>query len=227
MTIRKAVSKALILLVFLCGPTSLSAQAFWTDWTAANSGTVSGSLSVFSQAIEVTYTGPYAWTQTAGGAYNWDFPIYDVAGPGTRPATSDLIALIAPGLHTLTFSAPVVDPFIAIMSLGRTYLPVSYSFSDPFTLLTEGRGWWGDGWFNVSPDNRVLTGYEGHGVVQFSGTFSTLSWYSDPAENWHGITMGVADAGSVVPEPGTILLLATGLLGIGGVARWRRRDEEV
>lgn len=217
---------AAVLTALLAAPTLLSAQVYWTDWTTTGVGTVSGDLGTPGGDVGITYTGPYSFAQTSGGAYSWDFPIYDVAGAGSRPSTTDLVALSSAGTHSIEFASTVMDPYLAIMSLGRTSLPVSYAFSAPFEVVSEGLGWWGDGYYTESPDHMTLTGYEMHGVIRFSGAFDELTWTSDPSEYWHGITVGVAGtASSVVPEPATVLLLATGLLGLGMVAR--RREEEV
>ena len=36
----------------------------------------------------------------------------------------------------------------------------------------------------------TVTGTEGHGVVQFTGTFTTISWQLPEFEEWHGMQIG-------------------------------------
>lgn len=57
---------------------------------------------------------------------------------------------------------------------------------------------------------------EVHGVIRLPGTYTSIS-FTHTSENWHGFTVGVAglaDNGGTVPEPGTLTLLAFGLLGL-------------
>lgn len=52
--------------------------------------------------------------------------------------------------------------------------------------------------------------------------FDIIAGTISPAASW-SVTVTVAEAGTVIPEPGTALLLGTGLLGLLAVGRRRRR----
>lgn len=224
MNIRRKVTRLVLLLAFVLAPANVDAQVFWTDWTTAGTGTVSGSLSIYSQSIGVTYTGTYLDALTSGtDPWSWDLPAFEFDGVDSNPPGYEKIRLDDAATHTITFSTPVVDPYLAIMSQGRGGLPVTYAFSDAFTVLSAGPAYWGYTGY-TTPDATTLVGREYSGVIQFSGTFESLTWRASPDEFWHGVTVGAA--GSVVPEPATVLLLATGLLGLGVAARRRRKDEE-
>ena len=53
----------------------------------------------------------------------------------------------------------------------------------------------------------MLQGNEGHGVIQFLGTFTTIDWTVPVGESWHGFQIGIPGV-QQVPEPATLLLLA-------------------
>ena len=137
------------------------------------------------------------------------------------PSTAEiLIQQGGPGVitNTLTFSAPVLNPVLALVSLGRTNLPVEYSFDGDVTILSSGQGFWGgdpNGSLFEDPGN-VIRGHEGHGTIQFNGTFSSISWVSSPSEFWHGFQVGA------IPEPETYAMLLAGLGLLGFAARRRR-----
>lgn len=191
----------------------------WTDWTSATATSASGQLG----SVAVEFAGTVAFAQTGVGINYWtegDPPPYtgnDLVDNAPTPA--EMVALSAASINTLTFSEAVTDPLMAIVSLGRTNLPVTYDFDTPFTVLSEGQGYWGDGWYTTGPGD-VLTGYEMHGVIQFLGTVSAISWTST-AESWHGFTLGLAPLTNV-PEPSILALLGIGLVGIA-VSRCKRR----
>ena len=213
----------------------------WTDWQSADTDGVSGEL-VFGLAlgvVDVFYESGYEASRTYTGdpatPWSWDYGIYDVDGVGTRPTLTDQVGFNRATSGRFLFSRPVVDPFIAIMSQGRSGLPVRYSFSDPFTVISEGRGYWGDGTYatdmGCGPDGACamasteITGREFHGMIRFSGTFTEIGFTSPDDEFWHSMTLGAEDV-VVTPEPLSGLLLASGLLGLGGVALRRRNGEE-
>jgi hypothetical protein len=118
---------------------------------------------------------------------------------------------------------------MAIVSLGQPSVSVRYDFDAPFDIVSQGQGYWG-GNANALQElaGDILQGNEGHGTIQFIGTFSTFSWDVPTPENWHGFTFGIRTTerieptpGNDVPVPATLPLL---LLGMGALWAQRRRS---
>lgn len=188
-----------------------SASVIWADWTASTVGPfgfASGTLS--SSAIN--YSGDVdPATQVAGGVNYWNpsTPYISPTVPNAPPP-ADIIAL-KQGNCSITFSSPVTDPVMAIVSLGQVPIPVSYLFDRPFDVLSFAPGFWGGPGTLTELQGNELRGVEGHGVIQFQGTFSSISWTVSTFEHWHGFTIGL------VPEPTLLPLFFL------GVALSRRR----
>jgi len=204
---------------------ALSASAIqYTDWTSSSAGTASGSIG----AIGVTYVGDVAFAQTAGGVNYWarsspppyNNPAYNAyTGVPNMPTTSDIVALSSTVTtpNTITFSSPVKDPIMLIMSQGQPSLAVYYDFAQDFVILSSGNGHWGGnpaGSLFEEPGD-VLKGVEGHGAIQFLGTISSISWTVRPNEYWHGFTIGLPEAQGVPDGGMSAMLLGMGLLAAG------------
>lgn len=140
------------------------------------------------------------------------------------PGTSDIVATSRAGvLQTITFSQAVLDPVMAIVSVGQPGFAVTYAFDQEFDILSQGRGYWGGtstSFSNPTGTNNLI-GSEAHGTIQFSGAVTSISWVANPAEYWHGFTVGTAGV-AAVPEPSSLLLSFLGLAGIAFVARRRK-----
>lgn len=212
----------------------VSAEAFadvvsWTDWTSASGGaaatTVNGVLSFGGGNVNVTYAGETAFVQTFGGSNYWaPASTFTSAAVSNAPGTSDIIAINGTDtLHTITFSQSVLNPVMAVESMGQSGVGTTYYFDAPFTILSQGPTCcWGTGTLTqFSP--TTLIGSEGAGTIQFLGTYSSISWYGANPEYWNGITVGAADIAptNTVPEPASVVLLGSGLLA--GFTRLRRK----
>lgn len=192
----------------------------WTDWTGSDLSTTTGSLG--GVGVTFTATGPLTFAQlgTVSGPDYWleNSPAPYTGNPvvGNRPPGYELLAFNLASTNKLSFDSPVKDPVMAIVSMGQFGGPVTYDFDTPFTVLSNGWGYWGFGSYALGAGD-VLIGTEFHGVIQFTGTISEINWTSTE-EYWHGFTVGAP-----VPEPGTMGLLVAGLVGLGRKVRNRRR----
>lgn len=228
-----SMKKNIITLLAAVGVSTFAAAASinYADWTAASPGSVTGNIG----SIGLTYTGDLAGAQINNVGFNfWSFsspaPYFNGAynaysGVANMPTTSDIVRLAAavgPGNpNTVTFSQPVTDPIMLVLSMGQpgNYF-VSYSFDQPFSILSSGTGYWGGSPLgSLTASGNTLTGLEGHGAIQFKGTFSSLSWTVDNAENWHGFTLGLTTPSGVPDGGASIAFVGAALAGLSLLRR--------
>ncbi len=208
MTLSKIVVAGLLLAA------ASSAQAVtvtWANLTAQpNATTVTGTVG----GVGLTYSGSINFSQLANAGTDYWVDLGYTQGVVNRPVGTDLISLNDGGLKTITFAAPVTDVYLAFTSWNG----VTAAFSAPFTVVSQGTGFWGSGTFDVNgPSDAFFGNGEVHGVLKFAGTFTSLS-FTDTSENWHGFTVGIG----AVPEPQSWAMLIAGFGLVGATMRRRR-----
>ena len=207
-----------------CG--SVGAAVEWVDWVAATDNYPStnafGAFGGAFAGVSVNYVGASFTTQTNSGTNHWLPATPYVGGPVTNaPGTVDGVVLgDFTSSHSLTFNSPVTNPVMAIAGLGHdpgapsSPVLVTWAFSEPFTFLAGGQpGYFGAGSF-VQPNSTSIQGIDGHGLIQFQGTFSSLTWTTSPGEDISVFTIGL------IPAPGACGIAGLAMVGIG---RRRRR----
>jgi uncharacterized protein (DUF697 family) len=218
----------LIAVGLMAGPIAASADTIdWASWSNATaSGTAGSAAATFASGVTAGYAGELE-------NYFTDYPSYLPTTTYTGgtignapPSANGIIQLFgdtggpvaATVTDTITFSQAVVDPVMAIWSLGQGGINAQFAFINaPFTIEAGGpSAEYGGSAITASGD--TVYGAEGNGVIQFNGTFTSISWTNPVYENWYGFTIGV-DTATSVPEPATLALLGLGLAGVGFMRR--------
>lgn len=215
----------------------------YVDWTAADvgGGTATGTITLpDSSTVTVDFEalnpdltpGSLNFAQTSGGTNFWAFnggAPYISTEVDNAPPDSDIISLVGGVNQTykVTLSEPIKDPIMAILSLGRTNSTITYDFDSPFDIVSQGTGHWGGTSTSLAElPGDVLQGSEGHGTIQFIGTFSVFSWTVPTPEAWHGFTFGIRTTEAIepspIPAPGALAIFGLGLAGLGVMRRKRR-----
>jgi len=213
------IALAAVLAVGLTG----SASATPIDWTQWNTGFTTGSTGgAATGSGGISYSGELQ--NLLFGYPSWGPPGTFNGGTisNAPPPAGGIIQLFGGGttIDTITFATPVVDPVMAIWSLGQGGRPASFVFDSPFTIESGGPS----NEYGGNPLTFIVggvNGVEGNGTIQFHGTFSSISWTNPLNENWYGFTVGTVSA---VPEPSTWAMLILGFAGIGFMT-YRRRNQ--
>lgn len=192
-----------------------SAPANWIDWSSASTGT----LTVGSNTINVSLSGSTPHSMEYGDTYYNNFQTGYTAPSGTYLglAPHDMVRVRQPSTFTLSFSEAIVNPYIALVSVGQPTVAVSYTFSGTVASASAaGSNYWGPG--TGSLVGNTFTGMEYNGVLQLSGSYTALTITTATDEYWHGFNVGVA----AVPEPETYAMLLAGLGVLGAIGRRRK-----
>ncbi|MGH2808500.1 MAG: PKD domain-containing protein [Actinomycetota bacterium] len=188
------------------GQGSTDNSVYYVDWRSANAanGTASGLINLpDGTSVGVTFAavfadgspGSMAFAQTGCGTNFWNpsSPYISPEVPNAPPGC-DMLALRGGQnqIYRLTLSEAIRDPLMAIVSLGANGTSTTYDFDSPFTIVSQGRGFFGGDSTRLQQlPGDVLMGTEGHGTIRFLGTFSTFSWTVPTPEFWHGYTFGI------------------------------------
>jgi hypothetical protein len=191
----------------------------WTHWATPGVPGTPGSASGTMGSVTVSYTGDIQYVDAG-------YPSWTPTGTFTGgtvgnapPAGFNAISLNGGTTitETINFSSAVTDPVFAIWSLGQNGLPTTFNFSNPFTIEAGGPSAEYGGQ-SITSSGNVVQGIEGNGVIQFDGTFTSISFTTPVFEHYYDFTVG-APATSPIPEPSSLALLGTGLVGLVGAAR--------
>jgi gliding motility-associated-like protein len=156
-----------------------SSKLDWAAWTTVNATSGSGTI---SSNLSVLVTKPSGGLSTTGGMFNGGvFPAqYNV------PANSTAIRNDLAGLFTFCFNTPVVNPQIALSSIGSPGNSVQINTSAPYQVIWSGIGM-------SYPSNTAFIGTEGYTIIKFPGTHTCISFNYLQSETYCNLAFGVLD----------------------------------
>lgn len=170
----------------------------WVDWTEVSETEATGNVG----RIEVTYTGELNKNSHTGddgrrnewGVHPATFTFEDQV---SAPETSDALRTVGgdeTGEQVISFSHPVEDPIIAILSLGGSGGPAFIVFEKEIEVLTTGAGPWGNGPFYVSQGEPLaINGQEGNGLIRIPGIHDHIKFTTPRYETDYGYQFAIRE----------------------------------
>lgn len=190
----------------------------WVNWTSVSGTTATGTILTTNGNIGVTLNGPFATVLTGYPSWTPATSYADGSIIDNAPDNGSLVKINSVGDYTLTFDQAVDNLAFSVWSVGQGGNAVSYTFDHNLSFVAGDPGAEYAGQ-SITTTANTLTGEEGNGTVLFSGPLTSLSWHVDPAEDYHGFTIGLKNA-QPVPEPASMAILG---IGVGALLRRRRK----
>jgi len=194
----------------------------WNTWSSATSGNIA------ADSVTVSFSAGGSTDNLVSGypTYTPTSTYADGTIVNNAPTSSNGIIQLTGGnrnINTITFSNPVVNPVMAIWSLGQGGIQARFDFINATPTFVAGGPSAEYGGSPILVSGNSVLGNEGNGTVQFIGTFTDISWLNPVYENWYGFNVGIAGVAPTIPapEPSEIALFTLGL-GIVGVMRKRK-----
>lgn len=194
----------------------------WADWATFGGNTAGGTMGGIGVSVS-SGSAMDGVTQLGGPCENyWTEPnaadrAYTGGTVSNGPTACEQLGLSTANRVTVTFSSAVSTLYMALLSVGQPNYPVAYTYSQAFTIDSEGQGYWGNDSTDGVQSGNTLTMNEFHGVLRFTAPVTSLTFSTAPGEYWHAFTFGTA-----VPEPGSLLLAGAALLAAGAASRRRK-----
>lgn len=207
-----------------CAPSATGAVD-WAQWGVGTqqfphpntSGTLAGGF------LSVVYNGSALFRQIGAGTDFWSpsTPYLSASVPNA-PTPAHMIAVADfASSHSLSFASPVTNPVMALVGLGSATTQTQWAFDAPFQILSAGVGFFGGAGTLTNLGANTLEGDEGSGVIQFIGTFTSISWTITGGEQpWTDETLITGITVGLIPAPGASVAFGAAALLAG---RRRRR----
>lgn len=211
------------LLLFSISASASALPVTWTDWDNITSTGATGNLGGVGVTVSSTIlNGP---SQTDCGTNYWTEPnslnpAYTGGDLDTAPTNCEQIGINSATSVTVSFDQTINNLYMALLSVGQPNFTVTYDFDTSFTVDSDGIGYWSfanggnPGPYSLGAGDTISMN-EFHGVLEFDYPITSLSFTTNPGENWHAFTFGTTD----VPEPSILALFGLGLAGLIGFTR--------
>jgi Dockerin type I domain len=166
----------------------------WNTWTSNQLGTMMVGSTPVTATFAAGLNDPYS-ANPGYPSYTPSSTYADGNVVSNAPSPTNGIMGLNGGnqnVNTLTFSTPVVNPVMAIWSLGGLGVTASFVFTNATPTLIAGGPSAEYGGSAIAVNGNVVSGQEGNGTVEFIGTYSTISWTNPQYESWYGFNVGAS-----------------------------------